>query len=65
MRMNTLAIDTHKTIQNLMKKGYTEEQAEGFVEALTGSELLTKSYHDASQAELKASIIQWVAVLLM
>lgn len=42
--MNTIAIDTHKTIRKLMDKGYTEEQAEGFVNALTESELVTKTY---------------------
>ncbi len=54
--MSTITIDTRKTIQKLMKKGYTEEQAEGFVEALTESELVTKTYLDSRLTELKLDI---------
>ncbi|MEZ4103976.1 MAG: hypothetical protein R3B60_01685 [Candidatus Paceibacterota bacterium] len=54
--MNTITIDTHKTIQKLMKKGYTEEQAEGFVEALTESDIVTKDYLDSKLIELRLDI---------
>lgn len=54
--MNTITIDTHKTIQKLMAKGYTEKQAEGFVEALTESELVTKTYLDSKLFELRAEM---------
>ena len=54
--MNTIAIDTHKTIMKLKQKGYSEEQAEGFVEALTESELVTTSYLDDKVKELRGEI---------
>ena len=54
--MNTIAVDTHKTIQKLKDKGYTEKQAEGFVEALTETELVTKSYLDARFSEFEAKL---------
>lgn len=41
--MNTLALDTHKTIRKLQSRGFSEEQAEGIIETLTESELVTKS----------------------
>ncbi len=34
MAMATLVKDTHQLIMYLQKKGYTKEQAEGFVEAV-------------------------------
>ncbi len=55
--MNTITIDTHKTIQKLMAKGYTEKQAEGFVEALTESDLITKDYLDSKLSVLKSDIM--------
>ncbi len=55
--MSTITIDTHKTIQKLMAKGYTEEQAEGFVEALTESDLVTKDYLDSKLSVLKSDIM--------
>ena len=54
--MNTIAIDTHKTIMKLVEKGYTQQQAEGFVDALTESELVTKSYLDTRLIELESRI---------
>lgn len=54
--MNTIAIDTHKTVRKLMEKGYTEKQAEGFVEAITESELVTKSYLDHRFAEFEVKM---------
>ncbi|MEO0669307.1 MAG: DUF1640 domain-containing protein [Pseudomonadota bacterium] len=41
--MNTLALDTHKTIRKLQSRGFSEEQAEGIIETLTESQLVTKS----------------------
>lgn len=55
--MSTITIDTHKTIQKLMAKGYTEEQAEGFVEALTESDLVTRDYLDSRLSVLKSDIM--------
>ncbi len=55
--MNTITIDTHKTIQKLMAKGYTEKQAEGFVEALTESDLVTREYLDGKLSVLKSDIM--------
>ena len=51
--MNTFAIDTYKTINKLKQKGYTEKQAEGFIEALTESDLITKTYFDSRLNELE------------
>jgi hypothetical protein len=55
--MSTITIDTHKTIQKLMAKGYTEKQAEGFVEALTESDLVTRDYLDSRLSVLKSDIM--------
>ncbi|USN87365.1 MAG: hypothetical protein H6779_03035 [Candidatus Nomurabacteria bacterium] len=54
--MNIVTVDTHKTIRKLMEKGYTEKQAEGFVEALTESDLVTKDYLDSKLTELRLDI---------
>jgi hypothetical protein len=43
----SIAIDTHKTIIKLQERGFTREQAEGVVEVITESELLTKDYFEA------------------
>lgn len=51
--MNTIAIDTHKTIEKLKNKGFSQEQAEGVVDALTGSELVTQSYLDLTLEKLE------------
>lgn len=59
--MNTIAIDTHKTVKRLLEKGYTEEQAEGFVEALTESELVSKADLNSAIKDLKL----WVALMLL
>ena len=59
--MNTLTLDTYKTIQKLQARGFTLEQAEGVVEALTESELVTKSDLKVAVSELKV----WVVVMLL
>ena len=51
-----LAIDTHKTVLKLKQKGYTEEQAEGFIDALTESDLVTTTYLDSKIKELRSEI---------
>lgn len=59
--MNTIVVDTHKTIQKLVTKGFTQEQAEGIVEAITDGELLTKDYFEAQL--YKALLIHGLAVV--
>lgn len=63
--MNTIAIDTYKTINNLKSKGFTTEQAEGIIAALTESELVDKAYLDKRLAEQKTDLIQWIAAMLV
>lgn len=43
----SIAIDTHKTITKLKERGFTQEQAEGVVDVLTESELLTRDFFKA------------------
>ncbi|MDA8586637.1 CCDC90 family protein [Rhodobacteraceae bacterium] len=63
--MSTFALDTHKTIQKLQAKGFSSDQAEGIVDALTDSELITKSdLHTALKLQT-AEIKTWVAVMLI
>jgi hypothetical protein len=59
--MNALTLDTHKTVQKLQSKGFTAEQAEGIVDSLTESELVTKSDLRFTVADLKV----WVALMLL
>lgn len=59
--MNTVTLDTYKTIQKLQAKGFSTEQAEGIVDALTESELVTKKDLSLAISELKV----WVAVMLL
>jgi len=59
--MNTIAIDTYKTIQKLKVKGFTQDQAEGVIEALTESAFLTKDDLQIAVRDLKI----WVLGLLM
>ncbi len=54
--MNTFAIDTHKTINKLKQRGYTEEQAEGFVDALVEGYLITSSHLDVKVKEIESAI---------
>lgn len=63
--MNTMAIDTHKTILRLKEKGFTQDQAEGIVESLTGSDLVTRDYLDKRLAEMQVGLIKWVAGMLV
>ncbi len=54
--MSSIAIDTYKTIQKLQSKGFSLEQAEGVVGALTESELVTKSDLVTEVAKLRTDI---------
>ena len=67
--MSTIAIDTYKTINKLKAKGFTTEQAEGLVEALTESDLVTNEYFktelNRALSETRAEIIKWVAAMLI
>lgn len=59
--MSTIAIDTYKTINKLIEKGFTKEQAEGMVEALTESALVTKDDLSSAVKDLKI----WVLLMLL
>lgn len=59
--MTSIALDTHKTIQKLQAKGFSAEQAEGIVETLTESTLVTKTDLQLSMKELKV----WVVMMLL
>lgn len=59
MSLATITLDTHIVIKQLLRKGYTEDQAEGFVEAmkeinLTG--VATKSDIDNVREDLSGKI---------
>jgi len=56
-----IAIDTHKTILKLKEKGFTQEQAEGVVDVLTESDVLTKDYFEARL--YRALLIHGLAVV--
>lgn len=63
--MSALTIDTLAVSQILRKRGFTEEQAIGVVEALReidASELVTKSDLKEAVADLKADILRWLVV---
>jgi DNA-binding PadR family transcriptional regulator len=69
--MNTIAVDTYKTINKLKAKGFTEAQAEGLVDALTESGLVTNDVLKSEIkdirveiANLKWYVIQWTAGML-
>ncbi|WP_424972644.1 hypothetical protein [Dinoroseobacter sp. S76] len=63
--MTTVALDTLKTVQKLQSKGFTAAQAEGIVEALTESELVTKQDLRLALTELKSDLKVWVAMALL
>ncbi len=60
--MSSIALDTYKTIQKLQTKGFSLEQAEGVVEALTESELVTKSELKTELAGLRTDIYRAMMV---
>lgn len=59
--MTTMAIDTHQTFKKLQEKGFSAEQAEGIVDALTESQLVTKADLSAAVKDLKV----WVVLMLL
>jgi len=74
--MNTFAIDTHKTINKLKAKGFTDEQAEGIIETITESDYVNntslrgvlKEYTQELKLEMKnqrVDTIKWVAGMLL
>ena len=58
--MATIAIDTHKTINKLVEKGFSKEEAEGLVNVLTESNLVTKDDLISVVKDLKI----WVLMML-
>ncbi|WP_166141580.1 hypothetical protein [Methylosinus sp. RM1] len=63
--MSALTIDTLAVSQILSKRGFSEEQATGVVEALReidGSLLTTKSDLKAAVADVKVDILRWLVV---
>lgn len=61
--MSALTIDTLAVAQLLRKRGFTEEQATGVVEALReidASQLVTKSDLKEAVADLKVDIVRWL-----
>lgn len=76
LAMTTLVKDTHALIGYLQQKGYSKEQAEGFVDAVKGfsvDELATKAdiaevKHEILKAKndtLKMNVAQGIAVVGM
>ncbi|WP_457796967.1 hypothetical protein [Methylocystis sp. S23] len=63
--MSAFTIDTLAVAQLLRKRGFTEEQATGVVEALReidASQLVTKSDLKEAVADLKVDIVRWLIV---
>jgi hypothetical protein len=61
--MSALTIDTLAVAQLLRKRGFTEEQATGVVDALReidASQLVTKSDLKEAVADLKVDIVRWL-----
>lgn len=63
--MASISLDTLKTVQKLQTKGFTAEQAEGIVETLTESELVTKSDLKLGLSAQSAELKVWVAGMLV
>ncbi len=66
--MGTFAVDTHRLIEDLKSKGFTETQAEGVTETLKSLDL----EHLASKADVKSEIngleirlIKWLVPMLL
>lgn len=74
--MNTFAIDKYKTINKLKAKGFSTEQAEGIIETIVESDLVTNGtfknmFHDQEvmfKIELKnqhVALMKWVTGVLI
>lgn len=62
IHMATLVTDRAKIIHHLQTKGYSQDQAEGFADALSEldtSELATRDFVHSENANLKASLVMW------
>lgn len=65
MSMSAPTIDAPAVAQLLRKRGFTEEQATGVVEALweiDASQLVTKSDFKEAVADLKVDIMRWLVL---
>jgi len=63
--MSALTIDALAVAQLLRKRGFSEDQATGVVEALReidASQLVTKSDLKEAIADLKVDILRWLVV---
>jgi predicted RNase H-like nuclease len=63
--MSALTIDALTVAQILRKRGFSEEQATGVVEALReidAPQLVTKSDLKEAVADLKVDIVRWLVV---
>jgi predicted RNase H-like nuclease len=63
--MSALTIDALAVAQLLRKRGFTEEQATGVVEALReidASQLVTKSDLKEAVADLEVDIVRWLVL---
>ena len=54
--MNTFTIDTNNAIQRLEAKGFSRTQAEGVVDVLSNSRLVTIDYMDKRFSDFEAKI---------
>jgi len=63
--MNAFTLDTYKTVQKLQAKGFSVEQAEGIIDTLTDSDLVTKSELQLALKIQTAELKTWVAVMLI
>jgi hypothetical protein len=64
--MSALTIETLAVAQSLRKRGFTEEQATGVVEALRAidaSQLVMKSDLKKAVADLKVDIVRWLVLM--
>ena len=60
--MNTVVIDTYKTVQKLQERGFTKDQAEGVLDALTESEIATRT--DLKELKLELTNRLYLGLLI-
>ena len=70
--MNTVTFDTHKIIEKLQARGFTKDQAVGFVEVLQESELVTQVALDIQTQKLitemhvqRVAMMKWITGMLL
>lgn len=63
--MSTMAIDTHQTFKKLQEKGFSPEQAEGIVQTITESDLVTKTDLTATINKQTTDLKMWVVLMLL